>query len=103
MTFRKTPIPLSGIFTMLVLCLTLITAQGFAQTSTSEDIAILDRASKAFVNVVKQAKPAVVHIKVEKTTTSSYQGGQIPEDLFNHPFFEQFFGPQFRQRQPEPR
>jgi serine protease Do len=103
MTFRKAPLPLSGIFTMLVLCLTLVAAQGFAQTSTSEDIAILDRASKAFVNVVKQAKPAVVHIKVEKTTTSSYQGGQIPEDLFNHPFFEQFFGPQFRQRQPEPR
>ena len=77
MTFRKTPIPLSGMLTILLLCLTLISREGvLPRPDTSEDIAILDKSSKAFVNVVKQAKPAVVHIKVEKTTTSSYQGGQ---------------------------
>ena len=72
-----------------------------AQAATSEDIAILDKSSKAFVNVVKRAKPAVVHIKVEKTTTSKYRGGRGPEDMFNHPFFDQFFGPQYRQQQPK--
>jgi serine protease Do len=86
----------------MVLCLTLIAAQAIAQTVTSDDMALLDRSSKAFVNVVKKAKPAVVHIKVEKTTTSNYQGGLGPEDLFNNPFFEQFFGPQYRQHQQQP-
>jgi serine protease Do len=65
-------------------------------------MAILDKSSKAFVNVVKKAKPAVVNIKVEKTTTGKY-GGLTPEDMFNHPFFDQFFGPQFRRQQPQPR
>jgi S1-C subfamily serine protease len=40
------------------------------------------------------AKPAVVHIKVEKTTTRTSSGrSQMPDEIFNHPFFEQFFGP----------
>lgn len=94
--------PLSGILAILVLSLTLITSQLMAKSSQNDDIAILDRSSKAFVNVVKQAKPAVVNIRVEKTTTSS-QGGFGPEDMFNHPFFDQFFGPQFRRQQPKQR
>ncbi len=96
---NKVFFPISRILTLLVFSLMFIATQSLAQTEISDDIAILDKSSKAFVNVVKKAKPAVVNIKVEKTSTRNSQGGQIPEEMFNHPFFEQFFGPQFRQQQ----
>ncbi len=97
MKTKKKPLSVLGILTFLLLSFCLTTLPGFAQTETNgDDTAILDRSSKAFVHVVKQAKPAVVHIKVEKTTQGGGYG-QLPEELFNHPFFEQFFGPQFRQ------
>jgi serine protease Do len=89
-----------SLLALLLLCLTLFTGTSMAKSENDGDAAILDKSSKAFVNVVKKAKPAVVHIKVEKTSKSGYQGGQIPDEMMNHPFFEQFFGPQFRQRQP---
>jgi serine protease Do len=103
MNTKKVPLSVPGMLTLLVLCLTLSATQSIAKTDTSDDIAILDKSSKAFVNVVKQAKPAVVNIKVEKTTTGNYPGQLGPEDMFNHPFFDQFFGPQFRRQQPKPR
>ncbi|MDO5674641.1 MAG: DegQ family serine endoprotease [bacterium] len=59
------------------------------------DIALLDRTSKAFSSVVKKAGPAVVHVGVEKSAGRSGTQ-QFPFDLFNDPFFEHFFGPQFR-------
>ncbi|MCP4340990.1 MAG: DegQ family serine endoprotease [Desulfobulbaceae bacterium] len=102
MNTKVLPFPLAGIFALMVFSLMLITVESSAQAATSEDIAILDKSSKAFVNVVKRAKPAVVHIKVEKTTTSRSRGGRGPEDMFNHPFFDQFFGPQYRRQQPKP-
>jgi len=68
--------------------------------SSNADNDILNRSSKAFVNVVKKAKPAVVHIRVEKTTSSPLHG-QGGEDIFNHPFFDQFFGPRYRQQRPD--
>lgn len=77
---------------LLLLTMTLSAGQAFGGTHP-----VVDRLSKAFVDIVKEAKPAVVHIKVEKTTES--KGSNIPEEMFNHPFFEQFFGPQFRQQQ----
>ena len=54
-----------------------------------------------FVEVVKSAKLSVVHIKVEK----SVQAMTDPrlEEMFNNPFFERFFGPQFRQGPNQPR
>jgi serine protease Do len=63
---------------------------GSALADTADDMALLDRSSRAFVNVVKAAQPAVVNIRVEKSTKS---GGA--EEMFNNPFFEHFFGPQF--------
>lgn len=68
---------------------------GQVQAQDEADIALLDRTSKAFTSVVKKAGPAVVHVGVEKTAS---RGGaqQFPFDLFNDPFFERFFGPQFR-------
>lgn len=59
---------------------------------------ILHQTAQAFSQIAKQAKPAVVHISVESTTTASTNY----EQFFNHPFFEQFFGPQFR-NQPRPK
>ena len=93
-------LPLVRMLSILMVCMALFASRSIAQTYSDEDLAILDKSSKAFVNVVKQAKPAVVHIKVEKTTTSSPHG-LGPEDMFNNPFFEQFFGPQFRRQQPQ--
>ncbi len=84
-----------------MLCLTLVASHAVAQNDTSEDMAVLNESSKAFVNIVKKAKPAVVNIRVEKTSSSP--DGMTPEDMFNNPFFEHFFGPQFRQQQPQPR
>lgn len=50
-----------------------------------------------FVEVVKQAKPAVVHIRVEQSVKSRGFHGQEFDEMFNNPFFERFFGPHFRQ------
>jgi len=99
---KRLPFPLAGILALMLLSLTLIATQSNAQATANEDIAIIDRSSQAFVNVVKRAKPAVVHIRVEKTTTSRYGNPHGPQDMFNHPFFDQFFGPQYRQQQPKP-
>jgi serine protease Do len=89
--------------TLLLSVLILAGGIRISYAETSGDVATLERSSQAIVNVVKKAKPAVVHIKVEKTTKSSNFGGQGPDEMFNHPFFEQFFGPYYRQQQPQPR
>ena len=57
------------------------------------DLALLDRSAKAFSSVVKKAGPAVVHVAVEKPGKVM---GQFPSELFSDPFFERFFGPQFK-------
>ncbi len=101
MNTKTMSLPLIRIISILMVCMALIATRSIAQTYSNEDLAILDKSSKAFVNVVKQAKPAVVNIKVEKTTTNSPHQGLGPEDMFNNPFFEQFFGPQSRRQQPQ--
>jgi serine protease Do len=67
----------------------------------NDDIALLSRSSKAFTSVVKKVTPAVVHIRVEKTMNNT--GGFLDngDDFYNNPFFEQFFGPQFRHQFPQ--
>lgn len=69
-----------------------------AMAQSNEDIDILNRTSKAFSAVVKKANPAVVNVMVEKTVGAK---GYSPDDFFNNPFFERFFGPQFRQQVPQ--
>ncbi|MDW7771468.1 MAG: DegQ family serine endoprotease [Desulfobulbaceae bacterium] len=64
-----------------------------AVAGEDENIALLDRSAKAFSSVVKKAAPAVVHVRVEKSVAHR---GQSPFDFFNDPFFERFFGPQFK-------
>jgi len=65
-----------------------------AVAAVDENIALLDRSAKAFASVVKKAGPAVVHVRVEKSVKR--QGQQDPFGFFNDPFFERFFGPQFK-------
>ncbi|MBM9536799.1 DegQ family serine endoprotease [Desulfobulbus alkaliphilus] len=89
------------------LSLTLLAGGGYqaVHAQSEDDLALLDRASRAFSSVVEKAGPAVVHVAVEKTTTAR-SAGPFPPDLFSDPFFERFFGPHFRhprQPQQEPR
>jgi serine protease Do len=82
----------------LLLLFSIIVAAGprLARAETADDIALLDRSSRVFVNVVKAAQPAVVNIRVEKSVENKggFPGGS--DEMFNNPFFEHFFGPQFR-------
>ena len=71
-----------------------------APDSVKEDLALLDRSAKAFAAVVKKAEPAVVYIGVEKSVRER-EGRINPYDFFNDPFFERFFGPQFRHPAPQ--
>ena len=82
------------VLALTLCCLTLLTAPlRPALAQSEEDLALLDRSAKAFSSVVKKAGPAVVHVAVEKPAKSM---GQFPSELFSDPFFERFFGPQFR-------
>ncbi len=65
--------------------------------AADEDILQLKNTGKAFSSVVKTAGPAVVHIRVEKTTK-----GTGIRDMFNDPIFEHFFGRQFERFRQEP-
>lgn len=77
----------------------LFLAPFLARAENSKDIELLDRSARAFSRVVKDVKPAVVHIAVTSTveTNSEY------EQFFNHPFFEKFFGPEYRFQDPQRR
>ncbi|CAG35484.1 DegQ family serine endoprotease [Desulfotalea psychrophila] len=71
--------------------------------ASENDLEILEKSSKAFASVARQAKPAVVNIRVEKTIKGGQMDGwQIPDEMLEHPFFKQFFGPQLRKRQNVP-
>ena len=87
-------VPKQRLLAALVFSLLLaLTLPPLVHAADDDNIAFLDRSAKAFASVVKKAGPAVVHVRVEK----SVKGGQGQEqDLFNDPFFERFFGPQFR-------
>ena len=90
------------VFASCLLCFVLL-AIGHrpALAQNEDDLALLDRSAKAFSSVVKKAGPAVVYVGVEKETSAKGMP-QIP-DLFNDPFFERFFGPQFRHPRTNPK
>ena len=95
--YRHTTLNPMTLLTSCFLCL-LLGLSGLPNTvfaQSDADLMLLDRSAKAFSSVVKKAGPAVVHVSVEKETTVKGLG-QFPSDLFNDPFFERFFGPQFR-------
>ncbi len=88
---RRVTISLLTIFIFLI-------AISPAIGSHSDDVEILSKSSKAFTTVVKKAKPAVVHIEVEKTVNTKRGHNN---EFFNNPFFERFFGPQYHRQQPQ--
>ncbi len=49
--------------------------------------------SNGFVDIVKKASPAVVHIRVEKSVKNDFLSNRRFEEMFSDPFFEHFFGP----------
>ncbi|PIE58222.1 MAG: serine protease [Desulfobulbus propionicus] len=82
------------LWTALFVSLTLLMGSSLsAAGQNDDDIALLDRSGRAFTTVVNKASPAVVYISVEKSV-SGHQSN--PLEFFNDPFFQRFFGPQFR-------
>ncbi len=79
---------------VFVFSLLLVSSSGRALAGDDENIALLAKTGKAFAAVVKKAEAAVVYVGVEKSVHVA--GGQNPYDFFNDPFFERFFGPQFK-------
>ena len=72
------------------------TAIGQTSDSFSQDFEYLERANRAFVEVVNRAKPAVVQI----TTTRLVPTRQNPSDFFgDDDLFEFWFGPRERREQ----
>lgn len=64
-----------------------------------QDLALLQRTSKAFAAIAKEVTPGVVAVQVEKTASSAGMmqfHGADPFGFFDDPLFEHFFGPQFR-------
>ncbi|RUM41254.1 MAG: serine protease [Desulfobulbus sp.] len=92
------------ISTTLLFILSLLIIQP-SHAFQDDNIALLDRSAKAFSSVVKKAGPAVVYIGVEKSITNqrSMGQGQDPFGMFNDPFFQRFFGPQFQHPNVRPR
>ena len=86
-------------FAILIAASILLLAPFISQAQTSKDIELLDRSAKAFSRVVKNVRPAVVHIAVTSTVDMNTEY----EQFFNHPFFERFFGPDYPFRDPNRR
>ena len=68
------------------------TAIGQTSENFSQDFEYLERANRAFIEVVNRAKPAVVQI----TTTRLVPTRQGPSDFFGDDLFEFWFGPRER-------
>ena len=81
---------------VLLFSAVLLLAPFIARAENAKDIELLDRSAKAFARVVKDVSPAVVHIAVQSTVEMN----QEYQQFFNHPFFERFFGPDYRFQDP---
>ena len=68
------------------------TAIGQTSHSFNQDFEYLERANRAFIEVVNRAKPAVVQI----TTTRSVAPRQNSSEFFGDDFFDFWFGPRER-------
>ena len=68
------------------------TAMGQTSDSFNQDFEYLERANRAFIEVVNRAKPAVVQV----TTTRLVSTRQGPSNFFGDDLFEFWFGPRER-------
>ena len=71
------------------------TAIGQTSENFNQDFEYLERANRAFIEVVNRAKPAVVQV----ATTRSVSTRQRSSDFFSDDFFEFWFGPRERPEQ----
>lgn len=71
------------------------TAIGQTSENFNQDFEYLERANRAFIEVVNRAKPAVVQV----ATTRSVSTRQRSPDFFSDDFFEFWFGPRERPEQ----
>jgi len=62
-----------------------------ANTDRNQYINLLEQISNAFTTVIERARPAVVHILIKKTIKDKDDRGNNHNDLFNNPFFDDFF------------
>ena len=72
------------------------TAIGQTSESFNQDFEFLERANRAFIEVVNRAKPAVVQV----TTTRLVSARQGRSDFFGDDLFEFWFGPRERRESP---
>ena len=66
------------------------TAQTAVGQASDDDFQYLERANRAFIEVVDRGKPAVVQIATKKIVTARRSRG--PFDFFDDDFFEWYFG-----------
>mgnify|MGYP001547962730 CR=1 FL=1 len=95
---------------LLILSLFLVAA---IPARADDGISVLKSFGKAFARLSARAKPAVVHVTVEKEVAGPQMQGMTPYDLFGEDFFNRFFrhraprqwkqNPPFRQRKPRRR
>ncbi len=93
---------------VLTVCASAFSTQAYAFTKQEKaDIALLDRTAKAFAAIVKQVKPAVVFVKVEKTLKTKaspvFPFADPFRFFFGQPGFGNFFGPGPKFQRPVPR
>ena len=86
----KVVTPITIVPLVLLLCCTLLVT-----AAPSRALATLP--ANGFVDIVKKANPAVVHIRVEQSVPTRRYHDQQFDEMFNNPFFERFFGPYYRQ------
>jgi serine protease Do len=99
---RKMTASVKNGFYLLFTLMAVILLQGQTALSANlsdQDLALLQRTSKAFASIAKEVTPGVVAVQVEKTASSAgmmqFHGGD-PFGFFDDPLFEHFFGPQMR-------
>lgn len=97
MTTKQRPFFLPSVASVTVI-MALVMSMASGAVAQEDNIAVLQKTSRAFASVAEKAKPAVVNIRVEKTSKAqnSFDRGnsQAPDEFYDHPFFKQFFGPQ---------
>ncbi len=90
------------VWTFFITCCLVGSTTGIAAAKDS-NIELLSRMSDAFASIVKKVEPAVVFVQVSKTIKGGGSVAGDPFGLFNDPFFQRFFGPQFQPRRRAPR
>jgi serine protease Do len=97
---------MKGTICLLLLNFVLFSAHDiYAKTSVeTEELASIQKTSKAFTSIAKRVMPAVVYINVEKTIETGQSVSPFefnnPFDLFNDDFFNRFFGYRYPQMEP---